>query len=103
MDAGRQFLGERLIDEALPRHPVVAGKGGGDDRQRKMRFAFRTRAGMPGVTMRLVDNVEPARRQSQGQLLTDRIGDGHISDPSMLAGSSAAASARNSPRRSTTK
>jgi len=42
-----------------------------------MRFAAGPRALMPDVVMRLILDLEPGRRQTLGQLLADRVGDGH--------------------------
>src|SRR5260370_29741033 len=40
-----------------------------------MAFAFFTRAGMAGMAMGLVDNVEPSRVQPGAQFRADRLGD----------------------------
>ncbi len=53
MDPGREFFGERLIDQALPLHPALTAEGRGDDGDGEMRLALWPRPGMTGVTMRI--------------------------------------------------
>ena len=42
-----------------------------------MRFAAGPRALVPDVVMRLILDLEPGRGKTLGQLLADRVGDGH--------------------------
>src|SRR6516162_6195252 len=98
MYPGREFVGERLINKALPRHPALAFELGGDDRDGEMRLAFGPRPGMTGVTVRFIGYFEPNRSKPLSQLEADRIDDGHH----CASGFRAAAAARKRPRLSTT-
>jgi hypothetical protein len=51
MDVGGQFLGQRIIDSALPRDPALPGKSGRNNRDLKMSSAARPRSRMTGVVM----------------------------------------------------
>jgi hypothetical protein len=79
--SGGEFLGERLVDEALPCQAALATKGGGNDGHRKVRFTFGPRSGMPGVAVRLINDLKPDWGKTVGQLATDRIGDRHLKHP----------------------
>src|SRR5215469_6682392 len=79
MDARREFLRKRLVDQALARDAAQADEGGCDNGNRKMRFAFRASALVPEVTVRFVADLKADRTEALGQFTADLVGYGHDS------------------------
>ena len=73
MDLQGHFLLERGIDEALALQPALAVKGGRYDLYPEMRLAARARAGMAGMTVRLVHDFEPHRVERDSKLFSDPV------------------------------
>ena len=72
-----QLFGEEGVDAPLARDAAFAGEGRGDDLDVKVAFSLGTGAGMAGMAVRLVADIEPERLQSRGELVTDALGDAH--------------------------
>src|ERR1700730_5555607 len=106
MDPCRELLGKGLIDETLSRAPGLAGEGGGGDRNRKMCLTLRPGTRVPGVTMRLVLDLEPERSEPGRQLLANGVGNAHDREEIRVGdrrgGQCDAAAHRKPPRSSTT-
>jgi DnaJ-domain-containing protein 1 len=68
VDAVLQLLGKDPIHEPLPVDPALAPECLGDDLDPEMGLALGPRAGMPGVAMTLVDDVEAKRGERRGKL-----------------------------------
>src|SRR2546423_13548135 len=92
MDAGGQLLFQGLVDEALTGDAAEPAKCRRGDRHREMGFPLGTGAGMAGMPMRLVDDVQSRRRKPLRQLIANRLGNTHrVSLRSPLCNSTAAA------------
>jgi len=87
MDAPRQFLGQNLMNNSMALNSAFASKSRARYVDAKMAFSIRVMTAMPGVLGRFVDNDQPRRRQSCGNLAFNRGLDGplteicHFSDP----------------------
>src|SRR6476660_3619001 len=100
MDPGGQLLFQGVVDEALTRDAAEPAKCRRGDRYREMGFPLGAGAGMAGMAMRLVDDVQSRWRKPLRQLVADRLGDTHrVSLRSPLCKSAAAA---RKPARSST-
>ncbi len=77
MNAGRQQIGQRAVDQPLPRDPRLAGEGVGDDVDREMRLAGAVVAHMAGMVMAVVGDGQRGGRQRLAQAGFDQIGEGH--------------------------
>lgn len=75
MDARRQQVGQRLVDQPLPRDAVEAGKGRALYRHREMRFAGAGVATMAGMKVALIDHLEPRGGERGGEAIGDDIGE----------------------------
>src|SRR5438552_19172734 len=86
VDIGSELFGEDAADEALAGDPALSREGRRDDGDLEMAFAFVARAGMAGMAIGLVDDVEPSRVQPGAQFRVDRLGDAaHRVLPAMVA------------------
>src|SRR5438046_8792019 len=74
MDAGGQLLFQGVVDEALTGDAAEPAKCRRGDRHREMGFPLGTGAGMAGMPMRLVDDVQSRRRKPLRQLIANRLG-----------------------------
>src|ERR1700730_17996326 len=106
MDPRREFLGQSLIDEALPRDPGLADKNGGDDSDREMCLTLRPGTCMSGVAMRLVFDLKPGRSEPGRQLPANGFGNAHDGEDIRVGDNRGrqcdAAAHRKPPRSSTT-
>ena len=87
MDAGLEFVGQDLIDEALAGDSGLALEGGGDDIDAEVRLAAGAVAGMALVLLRFVDDLDAFRLQGGGQFAFDGSCDAHAYRPFRNAGS----------------
>ena len=71
VDLAGELLGQHLIDHAVTLHARLAGEAGRHHFDGEMALAGSGRAGMAGMTMRVVDDFERLRRESLAQLLSD--------------------------------
>ena len=76
MDAGGEQIGERPVDEALPRDARQARKGGAFHLHAKMAFARSVVAEMAGVKMAFVHHIQRGGRERIGKARRDLVGDG---------------------------
>lgn len=77
MHRAGQFLGEDGVDAAMPLDARHRLEGSRDDGDPEVRLAFRPGAGMTGMTVRLINNLQRLRRERGGELGADRLGNGH--------------------------
>src|SRR5205807_5633160 len=77
MDVGGQLLFQGVVDEALTGDAAEPAKCRGGDRHREMGFPLGAGAGMAGMPMRLVDDVQSRRRKPLRQLIANRFGNAH--------------------------
>ena len=64
MDLAFELGRQRLVDEAMPRQPRLAGKQRRDDQHAKVALAGARRAAMAGMQVRLVDDLEARRAET---------------------------------------
>src|SRR5205807_1151724 len=101
MNAGGQLLFQGLVDEALTGDAAEPAKCRRGDRHREMGFPLGAGAGVTGMPIRLVDDVQSRWRKPLSQLIAYRLGNTHrVSLRSPLCNSAAAA--RKPARSSTT-
>src|SRR5207248_11542580 len=100
MDAGGQLLFQGVVDEALTGDAAEPAKCRRVDRHREMGFPLGSGAGMAGMAMRLVDDVQSRWCKPLRQLIANRLGNTHrVSLRSPLCNSTAAT---RKPARSST-
>jgi hypothetical protein len=77
MDSLLELIGEKGIDRALPFDAALARKSSGDDLDPEMGLAALACAGMPGMTMGIVNDREAAWREPSLEFRADAIGHRH--------------------------
>ncbi len=77
MQAVGEFGRQQAVDEPMPRDPAEAREPPGDDSHAIVRAAARTRAGMPGVPVGFVDDVETLRLKPFRQTRDNSFLHGH--------------------------
>jgi len=77
MDRPPQLLGKQRVDLSLACYAAFAGESGGDDLDVKVAFPLWMGAGMAGMAVRLVADLESQRLQSRGEFVSDALGDAH--------------------------
>jgi hypothetical protein len=77
MDARGELVLQNVINAALAGQARQPLEGGRDDLDAKMRLPARPVAGMAGMEMRFVGDLEPLGRQGGGELALNPVGDAH--------------------------
>jgi len=77
MDPLAQQVGERGVDQPLAIDARASGELRGDDFDGEVSLAFRPGAGMTGMAVRVIDDLEAFRRKGVGQHTADGVSDCH--------------------------
>jgi hypothetical protein len=80
MNSGRELIGQGLVDQSLPHHPALTGKGRGHDGNREVRLAAGLCSRVPDMLVRLILDVEPDWGEPVGQLAANRVGNEHAAE-----------------------
>jgi hypothetical protein len=75
VDVAPELFGEEAVNQALAGDATLSGEGGGDDGDVEMAFALGSRAGMAGMTVRFVDDIETRRTQPFAKFGANHVGD----------------------------
>ena len=77
MDRPGKLLGESLVDQAVPLYPALPGKQPRLNIDPEVGFALRAVPDMPGMEMRLVDDLKALRLERRQELFFDPRFDRH--------------------------
>jgi hypothetical protein len=77
VDTAGELGRERCVDHAVALDPALSFERFRHDMDPEMGLATGTVAGMTFVAMRFIDDVKTFRSESDGQLFSDEILDGH--------------------------